>query len=422
MVVIALLLVAMIVQLLAHRVETLSRTGQQAWETFAQRILEGFRGMRTIRAFGHESYEQKRFVKDSQRTSHLYFKLELLSCLVAPVSEVLMATVLIAVIVIQLPMVERLPAVLTFIFILCRLQPYIQQLDKARIRLIAAIAPVETVMNFLDHSDKPYVRSGSLTFPGLREAITFQSVSFCYDPAAPLALRDVSIRIPKGKTIALVGPSGAGKSTLMHLLLRFYDPTQGTIYVDDVPLQQFDFASWRRRIAVVSQDIHLFNTTIRQNIAYGRLDAPEEDIIAAARQAEAHDFICALPQAYETKIGDQGVLLSGGQKQRLALARAIVRNPEILVLDEATNALDSIAEHLIQQALDAMSHERTVIIIAHRLSTIERADHIIVLEKGSVREQGNLQYLLKRGSLFPRFYNLQYCRAISECFSKSPMI
>lgn len=213
--------------------------------------------------------------------------------------------------------------------------------------------------------------------------------------------------IPAGKTTALVGPSGAGKSTLIKLILRMYDPTKGAIYVDDYNLREMDIKSWRGRIAVVSQDVYVFDTTVRENIAYGRLEATEAEIITAAKLAEAHDFICEFPQGYDTHVGNRGIRLSGGERQRIALARAIVRNPDILILDEATNALDSISEHLIQQALETLSQDRTVIVIAHRLSTVEHADHIIVLEEGRVREQGNMECLLQRNGLYAQLYNLQ---------------
>ena len=217
----------------------------------------------------------------------------------------------------------------------------------------------------------------------------------------------MSLRFPARKTTALVGPSGAGKSTIIKLLLGLYDVEHGEIRVDGRPLGAFDLASWREKIAVVSQDGYVFNSSVRDNIAYGRLDASDQDIVEAATQANAHDFIAALPQGYLTKIGDRGVRLSTGQLQRLTLARAIVRDPDLLVLDEATNSVDSISERLIQDALETLAKSRTVIIIAHRFSTIEQADHIVVLEQGRVREQGSLDALLSQRGLFSQLYALQ---------------
>ncbi len=181
--------------------------------------------------------------------------------------------------------------------------------------------------------------------------------------------------------------------------------------MDSYPLRQLNLVDWRSRIAIVSQDTYLFSTTVQENIAYGRLDATQDDIVAAAKLANAHEFISQLPQGYDTKVGDRGIRLSGGQRQRLALARAIIRNPEILILDEATNALDSISEYSIQEVLNSFGQNRTVIVIAHRLSTIEQADQIIVLEEGRVKEQGSMQHLLKINGLFAKLYHLQYRNA-----------
>jgi subfamily B ATP-binding cassette protein MsbA len=232
-------------------------------------------------------------------------------------------------------------------------------------------------------------------------------VRFHYEPDEPPALDDVSLTIPAGRTTALVGPSGAGKSTLVKLLFRFYDPDEGTVTVDGRPLPELALGSWRDRIALVSQDVFLFNATVRENIAYGRPGATDAEVEEAARRADAHAFIRRLPQGYDTELGDRGVRLSGGQQQRITLARAIVRNPELLILDEATNALDSRSERLIQDALDLFGEGRTVVIIAHRFSTIEQADHIVVLEGGRVREEGDRESLLAHEGLFSELLALQ---------------
>jgi subfamily B ATP-binding cassette protein MsbA len=218
----------------------------------------------------------------------------------------------------------------------------------------------------------------------------------------------VSFGILAGGTTAFVGPSGGGKSTVIKLLLRFHDPTDGTILVDRHPLREFDLDFWRSQIALVSQDVYLFNATVFENIAYGRLKAGRDEIIEAARMADAHDFIMRLPNKYDTVLGHRGVRLSGGQQQRISLARAMIRNPPILILDEATNALDSISEQWIQETLDKLRENHTVIMIAHRFSTIERADQIIVLNKGRVQECGKLAELVNAGGLFTKLYDLQH--------------
>ncbi len=413
LVAVALILISLSIQQVSHQAKQLGKQAVQANDTLANRMIEGFYGMRLIRAFGQESYEQKRFDQASAQVRTTSMKLDQLYATIEPLSEVLSAALLLCILVIALQDRAALPTLLTFIFILYRLQPKVKQLDSARVGLNALIASVEDVISFLDRSDKPYIRSGRIPFKGLKQAIYFESVSFCYNLLDKPALRNVSIQIPQAKTTALVGPSGAGKSTLISLICRFYDVTEGEIYVDDCPLRQLNLADWRSRIAIVSQDIHILSTTVRENIAYGRLEATEDEIIAAARQAHAQEFISNLPQGYDTQVGDQGIRLSGGQRQRIALARAILRNPEILILDEATNALDSVSEHLIQKAINTFSQDRTVIAIAHRLSTIEQADQIVVLEEGRVVEQGNLQHLLKLNGLFAKLYHLQYRSALT---------
>ena len=220
-------------------------------------------------------------------------------------------------------------------------------------------------------------------------------------------LHNVEFQMAPGEVVALVGPSGAGKTSIANLLCRFYDPVQGQITVDDYDLRQVQIKSLRQQIAVVLQDTFLFNTTVRENLLYGKPEANEEEMIAAAKAAYAHDFIMALPQGYDTEIGERGVKLSGGQKQRLALARAILADPRILILDEATSSVDAEAEYLIQQALDEVLKGRTALVIAHRLSTIRNADKIIALEEGRIREIGDHHELLARGGLYSQLYQRQ---------------
>jgi subfamily B ATP-binding cassette protein MsbA len=405
-------LISTTIQLVTRKVKNLGQQALEVNKILGNRMWEGLAGMKVIRAFGRESYEQERFDVASKEVRNTFLKLDMLSGVVNPLSEVLSVVLLLYILVVAL-LQDRaaLPTLLTFIFILYRLQPQVKQLDSYRVGLMALTSSVEDVMSLLDRSDKPYIYSGRIPFEGLQKAISFESVTFRYKPEEKPAVQDISLCIPRGKTTAFVGPSGAGKSTLIGLLCRFYDVTEGEIYVDGCPLRQLNLDSLRSRIAIVSQDIHMFSATIRENIAYGRLEATEDEIIAAAKLANADEFISQFPYGYETKVGDRGIRLSGGQRQRIALARAIVRNPEILILDEATNALDTISENLIQEALNTLSENRTVIVIAHRLSTIEQADQIIVLEEGRVIEQGNLQHLLKLDGLFAKLYHLQYRNA-----------
>lgn len=402
-------LISLIIQFVTRPVKMLGQQAVEANANLAVRMWEGLAGMRVIRAFGRESYEQDRFEGASKQVRRTFMKLDMVSSVVNPFYEILSALLLLGILGFALAQDQAsMPTLLTFMFILYRLQPQVQQLDGARVGLISLTSAIDEVMSLLDRSDKPYIRSGKIPFKRLNQAICFESVAFYYNPEEKAAVQDISLIIPKGKTTAFVGPSGAGKSTIISLICRFYDVTTGEIYVDGTPLHQLDLSEWRNKIAMVSQDVHIFSSTIRENIAYGRLDAGDDEIIEAARLANAHEFITQLPEGYKTEVGDRGIRLSGGQRQRIALARAIVRNPDILILDEATNALDSISEHLIQEALNTLSKNRTVIVIAHRLSTIEHADQIVVMEEGRIVEQGNLQHLLKVNGLFARLYHLQH--------------
>jgi subfamily B ATP-binding cassette protein MsbA len=266
---------------------------------------------------------------------------------------------------------------------------------------------IASIKGLLNTSDKPYLDNGYLQFTGLEKQINFSLVDFGYE-ANSLVLENINFTIEKGQVTALVGGSGAGKSTLVDLVARFYDPTQGCILLDGHNLKDFDIASVRRKMAIVSQDTFIFNASVRANIAYGMEEISEESIWQAAQLAHAVEFIQELPDGINTVLGDRGVRLSGGQRQRIAIARALLRNPDILILDEATSALDSVTERLIQESLERLSKGRTVIAIAHRLSTISKADKIVVLEKGQVIEQGNyIKLLAKKGKLW-NYHHMQY--------------
>jgi subfamily B ATP-binding cassette protein MsbA len=404
----SLICISLIVRKLTHQIFTIGKQKTNANSDLYNQIVEGIIGIKVIRAFGQEDYEKDRFENLSQNVRNVNVKFELLSAAVEPISEVLSVAILVCILIVAFQNQATVPVLLTFILMLSRLQPYIKEFDKNRAKLVGLISPVNNVISFLDTANKSYIHSGKLPFNKLELAIAFEDVTFHYENQNSPAVQGISLCIPKGKTTAFVGASGSGKSTLINLILRFYEVTQGEIYVDGSPLRNFNLSSWRSQIALVSQDVHMFSTTIKENIAYSRLDASDEEVIAAAKQAYAHEFICNLPQGYDTHIGDRGVRLSGGQRQRISIARAILRNPQILILDEATNALDSESERLIQEAINILSQNRTVIVIAHRLSTIEKSDQIIVLDQGKVFEQGNFSDLLKLDGMFAKLYQLQY--------------
>ena len=277
--------------------------------------------------------------------------------------------------------------------------PAIQEINGSLAAMGSMQGSVHAIEELLRRDNKPYLQNGHRRFTNLQRGIEFVSVDFGYGGESPV-LQNITLTIPKGQTVALVGASGAGKSTLADLIPRFYDPTEGDIRLDGMSLREFDITSVRQRIAIVSQDTFIFNTSVRNNIAYG-IDVEDAEVMAVAQLANAVQFIEDLPEGLDTVLGDRGVRLSGGQRQRIAIARALLRNPEILILDEATSALDSVSERLIQASIEELSVGRTVIAIAHRLSTIMRADKVVVLEQGQIIEQGTYQELLaQRGKLW----------------------
>ena len=268
------------------------------------------------------------------------------------------------------------------------------------------VAAGERIFEVIDAQSDITDAADAAEFEGLKEKIEFKNIHFSYDGTREI-LHDINFTINKGETVALVGASGGGKSTLSELMPRFYDPNVGEIFVDGKPLKSFTQESLRRKISLVSQDTVLFNDTIRENIALGKQGATDEEIVEAAKIANAHDFITAATDGYNTNIGDRGAKLSGGQRQRLSIARAVLKNPEFLILDEATSALDTESEKLVQQALTRMLQGRTSVVIAHRLSTIKHADKIIVIDEGRIAEQGTHEQLIASGGIYAKLIEMQ---------------
>jgi ABC-type multidrug transport system fused ATPase/permease subunit len=269
-----------------------------------------------------------------------------------------------------------------------------------------AIAAGERIFELLDEVPEIVDAPDATALDEMVGDVVFDDVHFRYGDGDEV-LHDVTFHMAPGEVVALVGPSGAGKTSIANLLCRFYDPIHGRVLVDGYDLRRVQIDSLRRHVAVVLQDTFLFNSSVRENLRYGKPDAAEEEMVIAAKAAYAHEFIEQLPQGYDTEIGERGVKLSGGQKQRLALARAILADPRILILDEATSSVDAEAEYLIQQALDEVMKGRTSLVIAHRLSTIRNADKIIALEEGGIREVGDHHELLARGGLYSQLYQRQ---------------
>jgi subfamily B ATP-binding cassette protein MsbA len=392
------------------REASFERTKAGGWYTAI--AMEFINGIRTVQAFAAQDFERRRFYEASEQLLKAAINSVSARSLIEPISEGAAITLLIGLLILAFSMFIQngqlqSASLLTFLFVLFRLTPTTRQLDGARAQFSNFQGSLSNIKELLRTDDKPYLQNGTVQFSGLKQSIEFVCVDFGYD-RNELVLHNISLAIERGKMTALVGSSGAGKSTLADLIPRFYDPTQGKIFIDGVDLREFEINSLRRKLAVVSQDTFIFNTSIRNNIAYALEGVSEAEIREAAQLSNALEFIEELPEGLETQLGDRGVRLSGGQRQRIAIARALLRNPDILILDEATSALDSVSERLIQESLEKLSVGRTVIAIAHRLSTIVRADKVVVLEHGRIVEQGGYQELLEQRGKLWQYHQMQH--------------
>jgi subfamily B ATP-binding cassette protein MsbA len=379
---------------------------------YASVSLEFISGIRTVQAFAAQVFERKRFYDASEQLLRAATKSVSTIALIEPLSEGVSTTMLIGMLILAFVILIQngylQPAsLLTFLFVLLRTAPIVRHINAFRAQLSSFQGSLSNIKELLRTDNKPYLQDGKVQFSGLQRAIEFVDVDFGYDPSEQV-LHNITLTIKRGQITALVGASGAGKTTLVDLIPRLYDPTEGKILIDGVDLREFEINSLRRKLAVVSQDTFIFNTSVHNNIAYAMEEADEAAIWEAARNANALEFILELPDGFETKLGDQGVRLSGGQRQRIAIARALLRDPDILIMDEATSALDSVSERLIQESLEKLSFGRTVIAIAHRLSTVMRADKVVVLEQGRIVEQGGYQELLEQRGKLWKYHQMQH--------------
>jgi len=374
------------------------------------RLQDSLAGMRTIQAFGREEQELEHFSRESESYYHARVRGIRFWSSFFPGIGFVAALGMVAVLGIGAKMVAQgvltVGTLVAFLSYLQSLYGPIRSLVEIDNVFQQAIAAGERIFELLDEepeiTDAPY----AVELGPIEREVAFEDVHFCY-PTGDEVLHDVGFTMAPGEVVALVGRSGAGKTSIANLVCRFYDPTHGRILVDGRDLREVKLDTLRSQIAVVLQDTFLFNTTVRDNLLYGKPDATEEEMVAAAKAAYAHEFILELPDAYDTELGERGVKLSGGQKQRLALARAILADPRILILDEATSSVDAEAEYLIQQALESVLVGRTALVIAHRLSTIRNADKIIALENGRILEVGDHGELIARDGLYSQLYRRQ---------------
>jgi ATP-binding cassette, subfamily B, bacterial MsbA len=403
----------MVLQTLLKRLRRHARARAHERGEVTSTITERIGAVRLIRAYGEEARESARFAAQATRYRKQVIRTQRFSSLTSPLTEVFSGFLVILIIwagtrpaLIGLGAPLAPETIIVFLIAALKLTSPLKTISSYPAVMAVTLASAERVFEMLDEPSVEVDRPGEGEARFERE-VAYEAVDFRYDQGDPV-LSDVSFTLPKGKVVALVGPSGAGKTTLADLLPRFHDPVGGRITMDGVPLTRLTRRSLRALMGVVSQDTVLLNDTVHANIAYGSAGATRVQVEAAARAANADLFIAQLPQGYDTVLGERGTRLSGGQRQRIAIARALLRDPPILILDEATSALDTESERLVQQAIDRLMAERTVLVIAHRLATVRDADEIVVLDAGRVVDRGTHDQLFRAGGLYRRLYDLQF--------------
>ena len=403
--------IILVQQRLLPRLRAAAHQLNAAQVALAKQMTENIQALRLLHTFGTQQRttdEVMRLLREAQARLQLRARIYYLPEPILDVLPILSLAVLAALAYSMSDTPETiLPLLVTFLLALQRLSTRLRGLAGAFTQLADNSANMRRLDSILATHDKQFALMGDERFEALQTDICFEEVNLSYTNDQSLALQNLHFRIPRNQVTALVGQSGAGKSSIVDLLIGLYQPSLGQITVNGKSLQQYNQASWRQQIGVVSQDTFIFNSSILDNLRYGAPDATFDQVIKAAKAAQAHQFILELPDGYETTVGERGYRLSGGQRQRLALARAILKQPDVLILDEATSALDSESERLIQQALAQFQRDRTVIVIAHRLSTIVEADQILVLEKGQLVEQGSHRSLIQKHGRYAHYWNLQ---------------
>ena len=404
-------LVGFAMKIFGRKLKRSSTVIQERVAEITSLLQESISAIRVVKSFVRESYEIKRFEEQNWRNFQAAMKNVKLSSLLTPTVEFLAAIAVTFIVwfggyevVNEVITAGELVAFLTYAV---NLANPVKRLSRVYAAIQKAMAAAERVFDIMDLDEKITDVPGAKPLPPIKGKVEFKDITFSYKEGQP-ALQHISLKAEPGQMIALVGPSGSGKSTIANLIPRFYDVDSGVITIDDHDIRQVTADSLREQIGLVPQETMLFSTSVMENIRYGHLEATDEEVIEAAKAANAEEFIKELPEGYDTKLGERGLNLSGGQRQRLAIARAILKNPRVLILDEATSALDTESEKIVQDALDNLMVGRTSFVIAHRLSTIFNADQIFVVENGHLREHGTHEELLAAGGLYSNLYNIQF--------------
>ena len=402
--------VALIIGSIVKRLRHPAQRGQEHMGEMVSVMEESLSGVKAIKSYNAFGYINRKFSKINGLMSDILLSMARKQQMASPMSEFLGITAISVVLVFGGSLVMKglmtASGFVAYIAAFSQLTRPLRSFIDQFANINQGIAAGDRIFSIIDAESAVQDKSDAVALEEFKDKIEFKNISFSYDSSREV-LHEVSFTVRKGETVALVGPSGGGKSTLSELIPRFYDPAVGEILIDGTPLSDYTQESLREKMGIVSQDTILFNDSIRANIAMGREDITDEQIIAAAKVANAHDFIMQTEAGYDTNVGDRGMKLSGGQRQRLSIARAVLRNPEILILDEATSALDTESEKLVQEALTTLLEGRTSVVIAHRLSTIHNADRIIVIDAGRIAEQGTHAELMERNGIYAKLIEMQ---------------